>query len=79
MDTIHTIGRRKASIARIYMSAGKGNIIINKKASNEYFSTDTLLYKISVVTFLKQAIIIYVFLKNTLPRISHALNKQHAI
>ena len=47
MDTIHTIGRRKASIARIYMSAGKGNIIINKKASNEYFSTDTLLYKIN--------------------------------
>ena len=47
MDTIHTIGRRKASIARIYMSAGKGNIIINKKASNEYFSSDTLLYKIN--------------------------------
>ena len=47
MDTIHTIGRRKASIARIYMSAGKGNITINKKASNEYFSTDILLYKIN--------------------------------
>ena len=47
MDTIHTIGRRKASIARIYMSVGKGNITINKKASNEYFSTDTLLYKIN--------------------------------
>ena len=47
MDTIHTIGRRKASVARIYMSVGKGNIIINKKASNEYFSSDTLLYKIN--------------------------------
>ena len=47
MDTIHTIGRRKAAVARIYMSEGKGNIIINKKDSKEYFSTDTLLYKIN--------------------------------
>ncbi len=47
MDTIHTIGRRKASVARIYMSAGKGNITINKKDSKEYFSTDALLYKIN--------------------------------
>ena len=47
MDTIHTIGRRKASVARIYMSVGKGNITINKKDSKTYFSTDTLLYKIN--------------------------------
>ena len=47
MDTIHTIGRRKASVARIYMSAGKGNITINKKDSKDYFSTDSLLYKIN--------------------------------
>ena len=47
MDTIHTIGRRKASVARIYMSAGKGNITVNKKDSKEYFSTETLLYKIN--------------------------------
>ena len=47
MDTIHTIGRRKASVARIYMSAGKGNITVNKKDSKEYFSTNTLLYKIN--------------------------------
>ncbi|MBC8265975.1 MAG: 30S ribosomal protein S9 [Flavobacteriales bacterium] len=47
MDTIHTIGRRKASVARIYLSKGKGNITINKKDSKDYFSTDTLLYKIN--------------------------------
>ena len=47
MGTIHTIGRRKASVARIYMSKGKGNIIINKKDSKEYFSTNTLLYKVN--------------------------------
>ncbi len=47
MDTIHTIGRRKASVARIYLSKGKGNIIINKKDSKDYFATNTLLYKIN--------------------------------
>ena len=48
MDTIHMIGRRKASVARIYMSKGKGNITINKIDSKEYFSTDTLLYKVNL-------------------------------
>ncbi len=47
MDTIHTIGRRKASVARIYMSKGKGNITINKKDSKEYFPTEILLYKVN--------------------------------
>lgn len=37
MDTINTSGRRKASVARIYMSAGKGNVIVNKKAVEDYF------------------------------------------
>ena len=47
MDTIHTIGRRKASVARIYMSKGKGIITINKKQAKDYFSLDILLYKIN--------------------------------
>ena len=47
MDTIHTIGRRKASVARIYMSKGKGNITINKKDSKEYFPTEILLHKVN--------------------------------
>jgi len=47
MDTIHTIGRRKASVARIYMSKGKGVITVNKKQAKDYFSLDTLLYKIN--------------------------------
>lgn len=37
MDTINTSGRRKASVARIYMSAGKGNVTVNKKAVEDYF------------------------------------------
>ena len=35
-------GRRKKSIARVRIVAGKGNITINKKALDEYFGTDIL-------------------------------------
>ncbi len=31
MEIIHTIGRRKTSVARLYFSEGKGNITVNKK------------------------------------------------
>jgi small subunit ribosomal protein S9 len=37
MDTIITVGRRKASIARVYLSEGKGNITINNRSFEEYF------------------------------------------
>lgn len=40
MEVINTIGRRKTSVARIYLSEGKGNITINKKDYKDYFSTD---------------------------------------
>lgn len=47
MDTIHTIGRRKSAVARIYMSKGKGNITVNNRESDKYFPTATLLYKLN--------------------------------
>lgn len=47
MSTVHAIGRRKSSVARVYLSAGDGTITINKKDSKEYFPTATLLYKIN--------------------------------
>jgi len=47
METIHKIGRRKTSVARIYMSEGKGDVVINGKKSNEYFTTGQLLYKVN--------------------------------
>lgn len=47
MDRIHTIGRRKTAVARIYMSEGKGNVLVNNKDAKEYFTTDTLLYKLN--------------------------------
>jgi small subunit ribosomal protein S9 len=46
MDVIHKIGRRKTAVARVYVSEGKGNITVNKKALEDYFSTATLQYKV---------------------------------
>ena len=39
MEVIHKIGRRKTAVARVYVSKGKGNIIVNKKNLNTYFPT----------------------------------------
>jgi small subunit ribosomal protein S9 len=44
MDIINTIGRRKAAVARVYLSEGKGNITINKRELNDYFPVSTLQY-----------------------------------
>ncbi len=46
METIHKIGRRKTAVARIYVSEGKGNITINNRELNNYFTTPTLQYKV---------------------------------
>tara|TARA_B100000945_G_scaffold287287_1_gene258790 strand:- start:252 stop:638 length:387 start_codon:yes stop_codon:yes gene_type:complete len=46
MDVIHKVGRRKTSVARVYLSKGKGKIIINKKDFKDYFPTNLLRYKI---------------------------------
>ena len=46
METVHTIGRRKASVARIYVTEGKGNFVINGKDYKEYFPINTLQYKL---------------------------------
>ncbi len=35
-------GRRKKSIARVYLTPGKGNIIINKRNIDDYFGLETL-------------------------------------
>ncbi len=35
-------GRRKKSIARVYLTAGKGNITINKRNIDDYFGLETL-------------------------------------
>ena len=47
MSTVHKIGRRKTSVARVYVRPGTGNIKVNGKTANEYFSTDVMLYKVN--------------------------------
>ena len=47
MEVIHTIGRRKTSVARLFLSKGKGNIIVNKKDYLQFFPTATLQYKVN--------------------------------
>ena len=44
MEVINTVGRRKAAVARVYLSEGKGNITINKRTLEEYFTLPTLQY-----------------------------------
>ncbi len=36
-QTVHAIGRRKSAVARVYVSAGKGNITINGRELKDYF------------------------------------------
>ena len=47
MATIHKIGRRKTSVARVYMKPGSGNITVNGKDAKDYFSTDVMVYKVN--------------------------------
>lgn len=44
MEVVNTIGRRKAAVARIYMTPGKGEIVINEKPLEAYFTTGVLQY-----------------------------------
>ncbi len=44
MEVINTIGRRKAAIARVYLTEGKGAVTVNNKDFKEYFPTGTLQY-----------------------------------
>jgi small subunit ribosomal protein S9 len=47
MSTVHKIGRRKTSVARVYVKPGSGNIKVNGKDAKEYFPTDVLVYKLN--------------------------------
>jgi len=40
-DTYYSTGRRKSSTARVYMTAGSGNITINNRTIEEYFGRET--------------------------------------
>ncbi|HZY80379.1 MAG TPA: 30S ribosomal protein S9 [Cyclobacteriaceae bacterium] len=42
MEIIKTIGRRKTSIARVYIQPGKGQIKVNDRELNDYFRSEIL-------------------------------------
>ena len=44
MEIINAIGRRKAAIARVYLSEGNGEITINDKDLKTYFPVGTLQF-----------------------------------
>ena len=41
-DKYYGTGRRKKSIARVYLVPGKGDVTINKRSMDEYFGLETL-------------------------------------
>jgi small subunit ribosomal protein S9 len=44
MEQTHALGRRKAAVARVYISAGAGNVTINDRPLEDYFKQDALRY-----------------------------------
>ena len=44
MEKINAIGRRKAAVARVYLTEGSGNIVIDKRPLDVYFPSSILQY-----------------------------------
>lgn len=44
MEVVNALGRRKAAIARVFVSEGKGQITINKRDLAVYFTSPILQY-----------------------------------
>ncbi len=44
MEVVNAIGRRKAAIARVFVSEGTGKITINKRELDNYFPSTILQY-----------------------------------
>ncbi len=44
MEKINALGRRKAAVARVYLTEGTGNITIDKRTLDEYFPSSILQY-----------------------------------
>lgn len=41
-DKIHGVGKRKGSVARVYISEGTGQIAVNQRTLDDYFKRPTL-------------------------------------
>ncbi|HIQ85810.1 MAG TPA: 30S ribosomal protein S9 [Candidatus Cryptobacteroides excrementigallinarum] len=47
MEQTHALGRRKAAVARVYLTAGTGNVTINDRTIENYFPLDSLRYVVN--------------------------------
>lgn len=47
MEVTNKIGRRKTAVARVYLTAGNGNIVVNGKDYKNYFPTTILQYVVN--------------------------------
>ena len=47
METINSIGRRKAAVARVFLRDGKGKITVNGRDYKEYFGAEILQYVVT--------------------------------
>ncbi|MDX2471373.1 MAG: 30S ribosomal protein S9 [SAR324 cluster bacterium] len=47
MEQYYGTGRRKSSVARVYLRPGTGKIVVNKKDMSEYFTRDIYHYIIN--------------------------------
>ena len=56
MSIVHKIGRRKTSVARVYVKPGSGKITVNGKDAVTYFSTDVMVYKLNQPFILSETV-----------------------
>ncbi len=54
MERINTSGRRKTSVARIYVTEGTGTVTVNKRDYKEYFPTLPLQYIVNQALLVAQ-------------------------
>lgn len=47
MEVTNTLGRRKTAVARVYLTKGKGEVLVNKKDYKEAFPVAVLQFKIT--------------------------------
>lgn len=59
MEKINKIGRRKASVARAYVTNGTGNVIVNGKDYKEYFPMQYMQYNIESPLKLADSLTLY--------------------
>ncbi len=41
-ETYHGVGKRKTSVARVWIKPGQGRIVVNKREMDDYFPRETL-------------------------------------